>query len=79
MAYSVGANSTGTIACHKSAGVKQPVQGKNCSMARLTNSLQECLGFSLTPSHLGIVIHAYVLEEEVHELTKNESLALSKS
>ena len=29
--------------------------------------------------HLGIVIHAYVLEEEVHELTKNESLALSKS
>lgn len=79
MAYPVGANSTGTIACHKSAGVKQPAQGKNCPMARLTNSCKECLGFSLTPSHLGIVIHAYVLEEEVHELTKNESLALSKS
>ena len=79
MAYSVGANSTGTIACHKSAGVKQPVQGKNCSMARLTNSLQECLGFSLTPSHSGIVVHACVLEEEVHELTKYESLTLSKS
>ena len=79
MAYSVGANSKGTIACHKSAVVKQPVQGKNCPMARLTNSLQECLGFSLTPSHSGIVIHACVLEEEVHELTKNESLTLSKS
>lgn len=66
MTNSVGANFTGTIACHKTPMIS--VGGVKCYMVRLTNFLQVFIRITISSYHLDIVKQVWLFYVEVIRL-----------
>lgn len=70
MTNPVGANPTGTIACHKKGNLDLSWV-KNC-MVRMTNFFQILVGIAISPYHLDTVSQAYRFYVEICKLWLND-------